>query len=351
MRSVNSVFSLAPNPRLIAAATSADASIANAVEPELWLDSMRNAIRSVDELRQLLNLPAELAPLATNFPLFVTREFAARIEPGNPRDPLLLQVLPTVAEQQVRPGFVADPVGDLPATAAPGLLCKYEGRALVITTGVCAIHCRYCFRREFDYSAAGGSEHWQTWVDQLQQRPEIDEVILSGGDPLTLTDAKFFRLVAAIESIDHIKRLRIHSRLPIVLPARITTAWLERMRDSRLVTWMVVHCNHPREIDSDVASALSRLVDAGIPVLNQAVLLKGVNDQLDVLESLCRRLIDLRVQPYYLHQLDRVQGAAHFEVSEAIGRQLIDQLRQRLPGYAVPSYVSELAGEPSKTPL
>ncbi len=343
---------LTTNPEFVPTAPAANPELSEADAPDRWLDSMRRAIRSVSELRHLLGLPAAIGDRESSFPLFVTREFASRIEPGNPTDPLLLQVLPTAAENLHIPGFVSDPVGDLPASAAPGLLCKYERRALVITTGVCAIHCRYCFRREFDYSAAASSsDGWQTWIDQLQQNPEIDEVILSGGDPLTLTDSKFFRLVHAIESVAHVKRLRIHSRMPIVLPDRITRQWIERLRQSRLVPWMVVHCNHSREIDHSVANAIAQIIDAGIPVLNQAVLLKGVNDNVAVLEELCRRLIDLRVQPYYLHQLDRVQGAAHFAVPQATGRQLVVQLRERLPGYAVPTYVAEQAGKPSKTPL
>ena len=343
---------LTTNPQFVPTEPSANPALSAVAESEKWLDSMRQAVRSTSELRQLLGLPDAAEPTQSAFPLFVTREFVSRMEPGNPHDPLLLQVLPTTSEDQQIAGFVTDPVGDLPASTAPGLLCKYDRRALVITTGICAIHCRYCFRREFDYAAAAGStERWQTWVDQIQQNPEIDEVILSGGDPLTLTDSKFFRLVDAIESVQHVKRLRIHSRMPVVLPARITAQWIARLKQSRLVPWMVIHCNHPREIDQAVADALARLVDAGIPVLNQAVLLKGVNDDVKVLEALCRQLIDLRVQPYYLHQLDRVQGAAHFEVEQETGRRLIAQLRKRLPGYAVPTYVAEQAGQPSKTPL
>lgn len=343
---------LTTNPRFVPAEPAANPELSSLDDSEQWLDSMKGAIRSARELRQLLGLPVADDPQESAFPLLVTREFASRIEPGNPADPLLLQVLPTVAEGHDTAGFISDPVGDLPASAAPGLLCKYERRALVISTGVCAIHCRYCFRREFDYSAAaGGPELWKVWIEQLQQSPNIDEVILSGGDPLMLTDAKFFRLVQAIETVPHVKRLRIHSRMPIVLPQRITWQWLERLKQSRLVPWIVVHCNHPREIDQTVAQAFTRLIDAGMPVLNQAVLLKGVNDDAAVLEELCRRLIDLRVQPYYLHQLDRVQGAAHFEVPPETGRRLIDHLRQRLPGYAVPSYVTEQPGQPSKTPL
>ncbi len=343
---------LTTNPEFVPADPAANPELSQAETPDQWLQSMRRAIRSVSELRQLLDLPAAPGESKSTFPLFVTREFASRIEPGNPADPLLLQVLPTAAEDQLVPGFSSDPVGDLPAATAPGLLCKYDRRALVIATGVCAIHCRYCFRREFDYAAAaGGEDGWQTWIDELQRNPDIDEVILSGGDPLTLTDSKFFRLVRAIESVAHVKRLRIHSRMPVVLPTRITSHWISRLKQSRLVPWMVVHCNHSNEIDQSVADALERMIDAGIPVLNQAVLLRGINDDVRVLEDLCRRLINLRVQPYYLHQLDRVQGAAHFEVQQEMGRQLIAQLRERLPGYAVPTYVVEQAGKPSKTPL
>jgi EF-P beta-lysylation protein EpmB len=318
-----------------------------------WQQAMRNAVRSPHELRNLLDLPpADEATLEAekSFPTFVSREFLSRIERGNPRDPLLLQVLGVAEETAAHDGFVEDPVGDQPATIAPGLIQKYARRALVIATGICGIHCRYCFRREFDYATAT-EDGFEPMLDELRQRPEVDEVILSGGDPLTLSDAKLHRLVTSLEAIPHVKRLRIHSRMPIVIPQRVTDALIRMLSQSRLACWMVIHCNHVNEIDDAVESAIGKCIDHGIPVLNQAVLLREVNDSLSALEALCRRLVDLRVQPYYLNQLDRVRGAAHFDVPESRGLELIEQLRSRLPGYAVPRYVIEVAGRSSKSPV
>jgi EF-P beta-lysylation protein EpmB len=320
-----------------------------------WQQAMQRAIRSASELRKRLGLPTpDAATLASEaqFPTFVSLEYLRRMEPENPADPLLRQVLPVADEMNAISGFVSDPVGDVQATVVPGMLQKYSRRTLVVATGVCGVHCRYCFRREFDYQAAESEgDAWEPAIASLRQRPDIDEVILSGGDPLTIADAKLSRLLSAIEGITHVKRLRIHTRMPIVIPQRVTDTLIDRLRRSRLATWMVVHCNHAAEIDTDVEESLGRMIDVGIPVLNQAVLLRGVNDSVEALESLCRRLVDLRVQPYYLHQLDRVAGAAHFEVPIEVGRSLIDQLRERLPGYAVPKYVIEEAGKRTKTPL
>ena len=344
---------LTTKPEVVPTGLALSAHIRRSDEPVEWQESMRNAVRSTQELRNLLGLPApDAATLAaeSTFPTFVSREFLSRIELQNPRDPLLLQVLSVPAEADLRDGFIADPVGDTAATARPGLIQKYSRRALVVATGVCGIHCRYCFRREFDYSEAT-VDGFEPILEELSQRPEIDEVILSGGDPLTLSDPKLARLVTALESIAHVKRLRIHSRMPIVIPSRVTEALIQLLRKSRFSCWMVIHCNHVNEIDAPVESAISKFLDHGIPVLNQAVLLRGVNDSFEALENLCRRLVDLRVQPYYLNQLDRVRGAAHFEVPESEGLALIEKLRTVLPGYAVPRYVVEIAGQPSKSPV
>ena len=326
-----------------------------------WTESMRRAVRTAAELRERVGLPpqsAEIAAAERDFPTFVTLEFLSRIRPGDPRDPLLLQVLPVIEETFASAGFVSDPVGDTAARVAPQLLQKYFGRALVVTTGVCGVHCRYCFRRQFDYSTGAapafesdhGSQTWGNAVDYLRQHDLIDEVILSGGDPLTLSDSRLDRLISELESIPHVKRLRIHSRMPIVIPQRVTLGLVERLRASRLATWMVIHCNHRQEIDTAVDAAIALMVDHGIPVLNQAVLLAGVNDDVDVLASLCRELVNRRVQPYYLHQLDRVAGAAHFEVPVQRGKAIVEALRAELPGYAVPTYVTEIEGAESKVP-
>ncbi|TWT75208.1 EF-P beta-lysylation protein EpmB [Allorhodopirellula solitaria] len=329
-----------------------------------WLDSMRRAIRSAAELRHVLGLESpgpENGASGENpsgrevdydFPVFVPREFAARMQPGDDSDPLLLQVMPSSAEGVEVAGFDADPVGDREANVAPGVLHKYAARALIITTGACGVHCRYCFRRAFPYHEAGSrSQAYAPSLDYLRQRDDIDEVIFSGGDPLTMTDSTLETLIGEIEAIEHVKRLRIHSRMPIVIPSRVNSFLVERLRHSRLSAWMVVHSNHAAEIDAETSSALQRMVDAGIPVLNQSVLLRGINDSVAALEALSRSLIDCRVIPYYLHQLDRVAGAAHFEVPQERGLELIAQLESRLPGFAVPRYVREIAGEKSKTRL
>ncbi|PHQ31936.1 EF-P beta-lysylation protein EpmB [Rhodopirellula bahusiensis] len=335
-------------------------SLQTKTQPETadWRGSMKRAIRSVGVLRRHLNLPSlegdSGGSLADDhgFPVFVPLEFAARMKPGDPNDPLLRQVLPLPEEAESPEGFSSDPVGDLNAAVAPGLLHKYHGRALAITTGACGIHCRYCFRREFPYSEnSSRGNHLDLALKYLRENDSIEEVLLSGGDPLTLTDDSVAKLMQQIEAIPHVRRLRWHTRMPIVIPSRVTDSWIENMRASRLTSWVVVHCNHPAELDDETGAALMRLVDAGIPVLNQAVLLREINDDVDVLESLCRRLIDLRVMPYYLHQLDRVRGAAHFEVDQERGRALISQLESRLPGFAVPRFVCEQAGQASKTRL
>lgn len=319
-----------------------------------WQAAIKRAIRTSEQLRQELGLPPDSEGVQgeNSFSTFVPREFLARIRPGDPDDPLLRQVLPIPSEDAETEGFSSDPVGDLGSVAAQGVLHKYEGRALLITTGACGVHCRYCFRREFPYAESGSrTQSWRPSLEYIRSRSDITEVLLSGGDPLTLTDDKLAELVSAIEAIDHVRRLRIHSRMPIVIPQRVTQGLVERLSSSRLAVWFVVHANHPNELDESVLARIGMLVDAGIPVLNQAVLLRGVNDDPDVLKELCLKLVDHRIQPYYLHQLDRVRGAAHFEVSLPEAKQLIKRLRGMLPGYAMPTFVTEQAGAPSKTPL
>jgi L-lysine 2,3-aminomutase len=317
---------------------------------------MKDAVRDPDELCRLLELPEEMVAAAREaagqFPLFVPRGFLARMRPGDENDPLLRQVLPR-AEEQVRvPGFVADPVGDAAAVRQPGLLHKYEGRVLLVTSGVCAVHCRYCFRRHFPYSEAPRSvDEWRPALEEIAGDATIHEVILSGGDPLTIVDETLGELVDEVAAIPHVRRLRIHTRLPIVIPERVTDDLLGILRSTRLVPIVVVHANHVNELDAQVAAALARMVDAGIVLLNQAVLLRGVNDTVEAQAALCERLADLRVMPYYLHQLDPVAGAAHFEVPIETGKRIVEQLRARLPGYAIPSYVREVPGALNKTTL
>lgn len=321
-----------------------------------WQQELADAILDASQLCRELKLPTEYEEPARKaaklFPLLVPRSYLQRMQSGNPHDPLLRQVLPLDAEFVSDQQFTLDPVGDSAALRAPGLLQKYAGRALLITTGACAIHCRYCFRRHYPYAAAPRKlEDWEPALQELRNDSTIHELLLSGGDPLTLTDARLGALIAALEDIPHLRRIRLHTRLPIVLPSRVTAEFLHLLRESRLTPIMVLHANHAQELTGDAAHAVRNLVRAGITTLNQAVLLRGINDQATSLTDLCERLIDLGVIPYYLHQLDRVAGAAHFEVPESAGRELMIELRRRLPGYAVPQYVREIAGEPHKTPI
>ena len=321
-----------------------------------WHRSLAEAFRDADSLIDALQLPdqfREPARRATElFPLLVPRSYVRRMERGNPRDPLLLQVLPLADEEIPVSGFVADAVGDDRARLAPGLLQKYEGRALLISTGACAVHCRYCFRRHYPYGEEPRRlDEWEPALDALAADSSIHEAILSGGDPLMLTDVRLAQLFEKLSAIPHVSRIRIHTRLPIVLPDRVTDEFLELCTTQRTQMIFVVHANHPHEIAEDCRDSLRKLVRAGLPVLNQAVLLRGINDQVETLAELSERLINIGVMPYYLHQLDRVAGTAHFEVPEQRGLELIEQLRTRLPGYAVPNYVREVAGEASKTPI
>lgn len=321
-----------------------------------WRRSLGDAVRSTDELCDLLDLPADYREQARRsaaaFPIVVPRSYLRRVERGNPNDPLLRQVLPIADELDSAPGFHIDPVGDLHAEKAPGLLQKYSGRALFVLTGVCAIHCRYCFRRHFPYDEGpSGFDAWQPAFEAIAADPTIEEAILSGGDPLTRTDAWLARFVRQLETIPHLRRLRIHTRLPIVLPDRVDDDLLGWLEKTRLTPIVVVHANHPNELDAECADSLRRLARTNSVLLNQSVLLRGVNDSAPILAELSRRLLDCRVTPYYLHQLDRVHGAAHFEVPEPEGRAIVAELRRILPGYAVPRYVREMEGADSKVDI
>jgi EF-P beta-lysylation protein EpmB len=292
------------------------------------------------------------AAQGAGFPLLVPESYLRRIERGNPNDPLLRQVWPAAEELTPQANFVADPVGDAAATLRPNLLQKYAGRALMIVSGACAVHCRYCFRRHFPYDEAPlGEAAWASAIDALAADDSIREAILSGGDPLSASDSRLASLVERLSAIPHLSRLRVHTRWPVVIPSRVTDALVETLAATRLTPIVVIHANHPRELDAEVAVALRRLQTAGVLLLNQAVLLRGVNDDVEILAALSERLLAVGVTPYYLHQLDRVRGAAHFEVPIATGRALVAALRRRLPGYMVPQYVQEVPGQPHKTPL
>ncbi len=317
-----------------------------------WQADLAGAVRDGAELCRLLELPSSLAAAPGEWPVLVPRPYLARITAGDPRDPLLLQVLPRPEENESPSGFSTDPLCEATGPPAPGVLWKYRGRALIVATGRCGVHCRFCFRRHFPFpSSPPDLVTYEPALERIAREKSLHEVILSGGDPLMMDDDRLGELVGRLAEIAHLRRVRIHTRMPIVIPSRVTTELVERLRRARLAPIMVVHVNHPAEIDRPVADALGRLIDAGIPILSQSVLLHGVNDDADVLAELFERLVDLRVMPYYLHQLDRVAGAAHFEVAEEEGRRLVESLRARLPGYAVPRYVREVPGAPGKVPL
>jgi L-lysine 2,3-aminomutase len=321
---------------------------------------MAQAITSPEALVEALGLdPALVAPAraaAAKFGLRVPRGYVARMRQGDPNDPLLRQVLPLAEEDAPAPGYGPDPLGEQSARRAPGLLQKYRGRALLITTSACAIHCRYCFRREFPYSEQAGphegkSTRFREALDEIARDASIEEIILSGGDPLSLGDSRLQSLTDELAKIPHIRRLRLHTRQPIVLPSRVDAgliAWLQR------VPWPVVfvlHANHANEIDESVRGACARLRETGATLLNQAVLLKGVNDNADALAALSCALFEAGVLPYYLHVLDRVTGAAHFDLPEARAQELAGELAARMPGYLVPRLVREVEGAPAKLGL
>ena len=323
-----------------------------------WRRTLAAAIRDPDRLCDLLELPDSFRRgarrAANKFGLLAPMPFVNRIRRGDPDDPLLRQILPVIEEEDERDGYTADPLLEITerGAKASGLIQKYHGRVLLITSHACAVNCRYCFRRHFPYEESPRSlEEFQPALDAIAEDESISEVILSGGDPLVRTDEWLAMLVERLSAIPHLTRLRVHTRLPIVVPQRVTDSMLDWQKGSRLTPYVVVHANHANEIDEEVGEALSKIVNAGAVVLCQSVLLKGVNDSVEAMTALCERLVELRVLPYYLHRLDRVAGAAHFEVSDEVGRAIIAGLAARLPGYAVPRFVVETPGEPNKVAI
>lgn len=322
-------------------------------EPLAWQRALAAAIRTPEALCAALDLDPAVAAAArmagSDFALLVPRSFVARMRKGDPHDPLLAQVLPRPSERDDAAGFTADPLAEQAALAAPGLVQKYAGRALVLAAGGCAVNCRYCFRREFPYAESGAtSAGLAAALAAVAADASLTEVIFSGGDPLLVEDQRLAAVVARVEAMPHIRRLRIHTRLPIVLPERVTDELVALLAGTRLACTVVVHANHPAELDATVAAAVARLRGSGAIVLNQAVLLRGVNDAVEVLAELSERLIDLGIVPYYLHLLDRVRGTASFEVAEDEACRLHEALRSRLPGYAVPRLAREVPGAPAK---
>ena len=325
-----------------------------AQSPAGWQQAMRAAIRDPEQLLRALDLDLRWLPAARRaaqqFDLRVPRGFVARMQPGRIDDPLLRQVLPLAEEYAPQPDTTLDAVGDIASAAPGGLLHKYHGRALLITTGACAIHCRYCFRRHFPYADLHAARQaWRPALDAIAARPDIEEVILSGGDPLSLSNQRLVDLGAALEELPQLRSLRIHSRSAVVLPERIDAGLLDWLASTRLRVIFVVHANHANEIDDTVGAGLRTLAGTGATLLNQSVLLRGVNDDAGTLARLSQRLFTYGVLPYYLHMLDRVQGAAHFDVPADRARAILESLAARLPGYLVPRLAHERAGAASKT--
>ncbi|RWR02847.1 lysine 2,3-aminomutase [[Pantoea] beijingensis] len=323
---------------------------------EDWLQQLADVITEPNELLKLLALDThqeltEGGDARRLFALRVPRAFVNRMKKGDPHDPLLLQVLTSQQEFIDAPGYSTDPL-DEQSSVVPGLLHKYTNRALLLVKGGCAVNCRYCFRRHFPYQDnQGNKRNWQAALDYIRLHPELDEIIFSGGDPLMAKDHELDWLIGQLETISHLKRLRIHSRLPVVIPARITDALCQRLAQSPLQVLMVTHINHAREIDDDLRHAMQRLKQSGVTLLNQSVLLRGVNDNAATLAALSNALFDAGILPYYLHVLDKVQGAAHFYVSDEQARTLVRELLAQVSGYMVPRLAREIGGEPSKTPL
>lgn len=320
-----------------------------------WQHALADVITDMQELCALLHLdPIQFCTphAGLDFALRVPRSFVARMSKGNPEDPLLKQILPIAQEAQLTPGYTQDPLAEKSSNPIPGLLHKYHGRVLWLVSGGCAVHCRYCFRRHFPYAEnTPGKVGWDAALHYIAENTDISEVIYSGGDPLLLKDEILAELTEKIAAIPHVTTLRIHTRFPVVIPERITSGLVDLLQKTRLQTVVVLHCNHANEIDAQLAESIQHLRQAGGMILNQAVLLAGVNDDLDTLVALSRRLVAVGVLPYYLHILDPVQGAAHFAVSMEKAKKLWGELISRLPGYAVPKLVQEKAGMRAKCPV
>lgn len=321
-----------------------------------WQEILANTVRDTETLRQLLEIDRlslpDNHPLLQRFPVRVPTPYLARIRKGDPRDPLLLQVFPDAAEAADVPGYVTDPLLESESNPKPGILHKYDGRALLVATSSCAIHCRYCFRRHFPYTDNhSGKQGWKESLEYIRADSSIREIIFSGGDPLTLPDSYLAWFLDELDNISHVTRIRFHSRLPIMIPQRITTAFCELLANSRFQTILVIHSNHAQELDEEVDLACRRLKSSGVTLLNQSVLLRGINDDAHVLAELSERLFSVGILPYYLHLMDPVSGTAHFNVDTPEATKLLGDLQGVLPGYLVPKLVREEPGKPSKTSI
>jgi len=317
---------------------------------DLWRQKLRENFTSWTELSHFLKLPLDVGVSPRFFPLNIPRRLVEKMEKGNPKDPLLLQFLPTVKEDDKTEGFVKEPVSDQSFRLSPRLLKKYRDRVLLLPTSACVMNCRFCFRKNFPY-ADQESISLEKELHQIGQDTTIEEVILSGGDPLSLSNERLLQIVQQLNQFPHVKRLRFHTRYSIGIPERIDEGFLDLIQAFSGIVYFVIHTNHPNEWDDEVLNAHTRLRKAGAILLSQTVLLRGVNDQIEILESLCRYLVNGGIKPYYLHQLDRVEGTAHFEVQREEGKALIQELWSRLSGYGIPTYVEEIPFMAGKTPI
>jgi L-lysine 2,3-aminomutase len=318
-----------------------------------WQQAFAQAVTDPHRLLDMLDIHDTTLRQAVDaqnpFRMRVPLSYIRRMQRQNPDDPLLRQVLPLQDEKNNVIGYHNDPVGDLQARPLAGVLHKYHGRALLIATGACAVHCRYCFRRHFPYGDnALTPEQWQNALDYFRNHTDIEEIIFSGGDPLSLPDHRLSAWVQDLERIPHVRRLRIHTRLPVVLPERVDPCLLDWLARTNLKKVIVLHINHAQELDHVLTSAIARLAAVGVTLLNQAVLLRGVNDHADAQIELAQRLFDAGVLPYYVHVLDKVAGAAHFDTADALAHELQQAMHASLPGYLVPRFVRELPGDPGK---
>jgi len=317
-----------------------------------WQEKLKKNFTSLEALASFLKLDEakqEKLLKSPPFRLNVPLRLAEKMAKNSLEDPIFMQLVPLQEELKKDSGFALDPVGDQLVSITPKLLQKYEGRSLLLASSACALHCRFCFRQNFPYETAVKS--FENELSELRANETIKEVILSGGDPLSMPDQKLDALLSALCEIEHLKRIRFHTRYPVAIAERIDDSFLKILAKCPKQIWFVVHINHPNELDEDLFERLKNVQKLGIPVLCQTVLLKGVNDSEKVLMTLFETLADNGIMAYYLHQLDKVQGAAHFEVEVEKGLHLIEGLRQKLSGYALPKYVAEISGRPSKTPL
>lgn len=324
------------------------------VRPQ-WQQELAQAISDPYQLAEILELPKSWADhhaaARELFPLRVPRFFVDLMQHKNEQDPLLLQVMPNANEFLQHPEFITDPLQEQQSSYT-GILHKYSSRVLVILRGGCAVNCRYCFRRHFPYEQHHfGREQLTQLVALVKSDTAVNEVILSGGDPLMANDTQLSKIIDALEAIPHLKRIRIHTRLPVVIPSRLTKELCQHLARSRLQAVMVLHINHPNEISSLLNTHLNDFRRVGITLLNQSVLLKGVNDSAATLVELSERLFDAGIIPYYLHLLDKVAGASHFDIDEKKARNLLIKVRAQVAGFLVPQLVREIAGEPNKTPI